>query len=83
MLKTCKRNCNCYARDKYDNCHILNNTYFRGACPFAKPVEQVRAELKYCASRIKYDDYKYQLMIKEVYDTYLYKTIFKVGDDLK
>ena len=83
MLSNCNRNCNCYARDRYNKCHILNNTYFRGACPFAKSIERVRAELKYCAERVGYKEHQYQLMMKEVYDAYLYKAIFKVGDDLE
>ncbi len=83
MLQRCRRNCNCFAKDNYDNCHILNNTYFRAKCPFAKSLEQVRKELKFCADRLGYKYDSYELMLKEVYDVYLYRKIFKVGDDLE
>ena len=83
MLAKCSRDCKCYARDKEGNCHILSDTYFRGACPFAKSVEEMREELRFCAKTIKCSDSKYQLMMKDVYDDFIYRNIFKVGDDLK
>lgn len=60
---------NCFANDKYNQCHALKGVTDKQAiCKFYKSSEQELKELEQCAKRINYDWPTYRDMIERIFD---------------